>query len=68
MSETNVAISETTCSFTLGRRHCRQHVYDKFLETERRRFRMCLNVFNLFFARTRISLNYKKILLNFFEI
>ncbi len=41
MSKTNVAMSATNCSFTLGPRHCRQPVYDKFPETKWRRFRMC---------------------------
>ncbi len=39
MSKTNVAISTTNCSLSAT---YRQHVYDKFLETERRRFQMCL--------------------------
>ncbi len=42
MSKTNVAMSATNCSFTLGRRHCRQPVYDKFPEAEWCWFQMCL--------------------------
>ncbi len=40
MSKTNVAMSATNCLFTLGRWHCRQPIYDKFLETKWRWFRM----------------------------
>ncbi len=56
LSKTNVAVSATNCLFTLGHRYCRQHVYDKFLETEWRRFRMWRRqCFQLLLAQTRIS-------------
>ncbi len=65
MSKTNVAISATNCSFTLGR----QHVYDKFPETERRRFRMCLRqCLQFIFSANKNFFELKKNVLNFFEI
>ncbi len=49
MFKTNVAMSATNCSFTLGRQHCQQPVYGKFPETSGVGFGCVAdNVFNVF--------------------
>ncbi len=65
MFKTNVAISATNCSFTLGRWHCGRPVGNISVTNFRKPSDVgfgCVsdNVFNLFLARTRISSNKKK--------